>query len=102
MDCILRLKAKGCFSTVLPEKWLEAQQTTIPQEAPAEGLKSKLSNLFGANWRVNCKSMNSFFVSCRQKILAQLSSILFLMEYLYSIVFLNQVIPEYVYSIPPL
>jgi hypothetical protein len=48
--------------------------------SPTEGLKSKLSNLLGAKLRINCRSIASLLVSCRQIMLAQLSSNLFLIE----------------------
>uniref|UniRef100_A0A0A9B6N7 Uncharacterized protein n=1 Tax=Arundo donax TaxID=35708 RepID=A0A0A9B6N7_ARUDO len=40
--------------------------TRIPPEAPSEGEKAYLSNLFGANFFKNECSKLSFFVSCRQ------------------------------------
>jgi hypothetical protein len=42
---------------------LEAQQTRIPPEAPTEGQKSNLSNLLGAKFQINCKSIASLLVS---------------------------------------
>jgi hypothetical protein len=50
----------------------------MPPEAPTEGQNSNLSNRLGAKFRMNCKPIASLLVSCRQKMLAQLSSILFL------------------------
>jgi hypothetical protein len=49
----------------------------MPPDAPNEGQNSNLSNFFGANFLIKGKSKSSFFVSCKQKILALLSSILF-------------------------
>jgi hypothetical protein len=52
----------------------------MPPEAPEEGQQSKLSNLLGANFLIKLRSKFSLLVSCRQKMFAQLSSILFLIE----------------------
>jgi hypothetical protein len=72
------LRAKGCLSRVIAEKQLEAQQTRMPPEAPMEGENSNLSKHFGANFPMKDKSNSSFLVSCRQKMFALHSSILFL------------------------
>jgi hypothetical protein len=64
-----------CLSIMTAVKQFEAQQTKMPLEAPTEGQKSKQSNCFGAKLRINCISMVSLLVSCRETILALLSSI---------------------------
>jgi hypothetical protein len=70
--------AKLSFSMTCPTNKELFQITRIPPEAPMEGIKSNLSNLFGVNFLMNCESKNSLFVSWRQIIEAALSSILFL------------------------
>ena len=54
-------------------------RTKIPPEAPIEGMKSKLSNLRGANFLMKGVSKESLFASWMQIIQQEFSSILFLM-----------------------
>jgi hypothetical protein len=74
----VKFKSEGLFVKIIAEKQLEAQQTRMSPEAPMEGENSNLSNHFGANFLMKDKSMSSFLVSCRQKMFALHSSILFL------------------------
>lgn len=70
--------ANGKISWTSAEKRDEFQSTRIPPEAPRDGEYSKLSKHLGANFRTNALSKDSLFVSCRQTIEHELSSILFL------------------------
>jgi hypothetical protein len=55
--------ANGLISITEPSKRLPFQAMRIPPEAPTEGAKMNLSNLFGAKFLMNEGSKLSFLVS---------------------------------------